>query len=164
MLYVNLLCLTSFSCHTKMITTNVAMSRAKMNAIDFRSRARGLEGTHSGLLLCKYQQPLAGPVYIYNPLYNKQPITRPDLHHVIWQYSLHVKSILDSFWKTVQYNLHWTVLKRGRTHPTNVTSGSAAYVRQAVEEMKVSKMSKLQQKRKRTMNGITSVWYHLYGR
>ena len=45
-------------------------------------------------------------LYIYYPLYNNQPITRPDSHHVIRQYNLYF----------LHEKLYWTVLGK----PSNI--------------------------------------------
>ena len=45
-------------------------------------------------------------IYIYYPLYNNQPITRPDSHHVIRQYNLYF----------LHEKLYWTILGK----PSNI--------------------------------------------
>ena len=51
--------------------------------------------------------------------------------------------------KTVQYRIYWTVLKRGPTHPTHATSGSATCECLAVEQVKVpNKCQKFRKKGK----------------
>ena len=47
------------------------------------------------------------------------------------------KSVLDSFWETVQYRLYGTVLKQGHMLPTNATGRSSISEYPAVERMKV---------------------------
>ena len=82
---------------------------------------------------------LVEKIYIYNPLYNNQPITRPDSHHVIRQYNLYFLS----------EKLYWTVLKRGCTHPPHATSVPVVCNCLAVEQMEVPNVANSEKSGKR---------------